>query len=102
MIKLWAKVISAHAISAQTTQAFPCARPCDAASWAPILTSLCKPLDLACPVILQKHVAELSSFSRTVFRAGDFIESVSFDRFEVEILPEKKKPARVEYRFGDA
>ena len=56
-----------------------------------VLTDLAKPLDLACPVLLNKHVQELARFNRTVFTPADFIESVSFDQFELEIFPEKKK-----------
>ena len=80
---------------------FSLARPLDAEGWNRILVDLCKPLDLACPVLLNKHVQELAQFNRTVFSPGDFMESVSFDRFEIEIIPEKKKNAKVEYVFPD-
>lgn len=68
--------------------------------WAPVIGALCKPLDLAVPVILNKHVAELQKFSRTVFKAGDFMESIAFDAFEMEIFPEKKKETNTEYFYG--
>jgi hypothetical protein len=48
----------------------------------------------------EKHVTELQRFSRTVFSQADFMESIPFDRFELEIFPEKKKDTRVEYVFG--
>ena len=80
---------------------FSLARPSDAEGWNRILVDLCKPLDLACPVLLNKHVQELAQFNRTVFTQTDFMESVSFDRFEIEIIPEKKKDAKVEYIFAD-
>lgn len=80
---------------------FPLARPSDAEGWNRVLVDLCKPLDLACPVLLQKHVQELDRFSRTVFSQSDFIENIAFDHFEMEIIPEKKKDAKVEYLFGD-
>lgn len=41
--------------------------------------------------MMSKHLRELRQFSRTVFYAADFMESVGFDRFEIEIFPEKKK-----------
>ena len=43
------------------------------------------------PVLLKKHVRDLLQFRRTVFYPADFMESVEFDRFEIEIFPEKKK-----------
>ncbi|NLI53468.1 MAG: hypothetical protein GX417_04005 [Clostridiales bacterium] len=97
-MKIWAKVIKHHKIVAEAVRDFP-ARPSDAEGWNPVLTELAKPLDLASPVLLKKHVEELARFSRTVFSPADFIESVSFDRFELEIFPEKKKT--VEYIYGE-
>lgn len=100
-MKLWAKVHKQHKIIQEAVREFSLARPLDAEGWNRILVDLCKPLDLACPVLLNKHVQELAQFNRTVFSPGDFMESVSFDRFEIEIIPEKKKNAKVEYVFPD-
>ena len=100
-MKLWAKVHKQHKIVQEDVREFSLARPSDAEGWNRILVDLCKPLDLACPVLLNKHVQELAQFNRTVFSPGDFMESVSFDRFEIEIIPEKKKNAKVEYVFPD-
>lgn len=100
-MKLWAKVHKQHKIIQEAVREFSLARPSDAEGWNRILVDLCKPLDLACPVLLNKHVQELAQFNRTVFSPGDFMESVSFDRFEIEIIPEKKKNAKVEYVFPD-
>ena len=79
---------------------FP-ARPFDAEGWGRLITELVKPLDLASPVLLKKHVEELARFNRTWFSQADFIENISFDRFELEIFPEKKKDKVVEYLFGE-
>ena len=100
-MKIWAKIIKNHKITEEAVREFAFARPSDAEGWRPVVVALCKPLDLSCPVLLNKHVAELKRFSRTVFTQADFIESISFDRFEVEIFPEKKKETRVEYVYGD-
>ena len=100
-MKIWAKILKNHKIINEAVREFDSARPSDAEGWRPIVVALCKPLDLECPVILKKHVAELQRFSRTVFSRADFIESVSFDRFELEIFPEKKKDKVDEYHFGD-
>ena len=77
------------------------ARPLDAQDWSRLIADIAKPLDLACPVLLEKHVQELFRFNCTWFTQADFIESVSFDRFELEIFPEKKKDRQVEYLYGD-
>ena len=100
-MKLWAKVYKQHKIVQEAVREFSLARPSDAEGWNRVLVDLCKPLDLACPVLLNKHVQELARFSRTVFSQADFIENVSFDRFEIEIFPEKKKEAKVELRFNE-
>ena len=99
-MKIWAKVLKHHKIVQEAVREFP-ARPSDAEGWNRILAELTKPLDLACPVLLDKHVQELARFNRTVFAQSDFIESVSFDKFELEIFPEKKKEKQGPYLFGD-
>ena len=99
-MRVWAKVITDHRMQRDVVQEFASARPSDIAGWAKVFPELCKPLDLAVPVILEKNVRELSKFNRTVFKPGDFLESVDFDSFEVEIFPEKKKDARLETIYG--
>ena len=99
-MKIWAKILKHHKIINEAVREFP-ARPSDAEGWNRILAELTKPLDLACPVLLDKHVQELARFNRTVFAQSDFIESVSFDKFELEIFPEKKKEKQISYLNGD-
>ena len=99
-MKIWAKVLKHHKIVQEAVREFP-ARPFDAEDWGRLITELVKPLDLASPVLLNKHVEELARFNRTWFTQADFIESIAFDRFELEIFPEKKKDRVVEYHFGD-
>lgn len=98
-MKIWAKTITDHRIETEVVREFS-ARPSDSVGWAEVLSELCKPLDLAVPVLLNKHIEELNRFNRTVFKQADFMESVAFDRFELEIFPEKKKEAHTEYIFG--
>lgn len=98
-MKIWAKTYRNHRILDQAVQEFSSARPASLEAWTPVIIELCKPLDLACPVLLKKHAEELRRFSRTVFYAADFMESIDFDRFEIEIFPEKKKETHVAYSF---
>ena len=53
------------------------------------LEQIYKELDVAEPVWVSKHARELSAFRKTKFVAADFIEPISFDFFEIEILPEE-------------
>lgn len=48
-------------------------------------------LDIPRPVVLKKHRSEFQKFFRTHFNPDDFIEAVSFARFEVEVLKDRKK-----------
>lgn len=99
-VKIWAKVLKHQKIIQEAVREFP-ARPLDAEEWGRLIADIAKPMDLACPVLLDKHVQELARFNRTWFTQTDFIESVSFDRFELELFPEKKKDKEIEYLFGD-
>ena len=100
MMKIWAKVLTDHRIMNETVREFSSARPSDMEGWSVLLHELCQDLDLCRPVILRKHVNDLKQFSRVVFKPADFIESVDFDEFEIEIIPEKKKKSMDPYSFA--
>lgn len=59
--------------------------------WNEALAVICRELDLARPILLKKHLNELSSFRHTAFLPSDFMESVDFGKFTVQLFPEKKK-----------
>ena len=42
--------------------------------------------DIAEPVWLSKHSADLSKFYKTHFHPDDFMEDVNFDSFEIELI----------------
>jgi len=91
-MKLWAKCLLEQRIQKDVVgEFFVEETPTDTEGWEEILTDLCKPLDLSRPVMMKKHVRDLLQFRRTVFYPADFMEGVDFDRFEIEIFPEKKK-----------
>ena len=99
-MRIWAKVLQEHRIINETVREFSSARPSDSDGWSAILHGICQDLDLCRPVLLRKHVNDLTRFSRVVFRPADFIEPVDFDEFEVEILSEKKKRSQDPYSFA--
>lgn len=90
-MKIWARLIQNQKITNDVVREFSSARPSCMEGWREIIIELVKPLDAACPVMLQKHIRELSRFGRTGFLPADFMESVDFDKLEIEIFPEKKK-----------
>ena len=100
MMKIWAKVLTDHRIMNETVREFSSARPSDMEGWSVLLHELCQDLGLCRPVILRKHVNDLKQFSRVVFKPADFIESVDFDEFEIEVIPEKKKKSTDPYSFA--
>ena len=84
----------------ETVREFSSARPSDLEGWSALVHELCQDLDLCRPVILRKHVNDLVRFSRVVFKPADFIETVDFDEFELEVLSEKKKRSTDPYSFA--
>ena len=90
-MRIWAKTLKRQKIQSEVVREFALARPSDLEGWTPVLHELCQALDLSRPVMLEKHVNELARFNHTQFRPSDFMETVSFDRFDVEILIEKKE-----------
>ena len=90
-MRIWAKTLTRQKIQSEVVREFALARPSDLEGWMPVLHELCQALDLSRPVLLEKHIRELDMFHRTQFRQSDFMEPVSFDRFEIEILIEKKE-----------
>ena len=90
-MKLWALLRLKQKIVKDVVMEFPVERPEDADGWQEIVGELCRALHESRPIILNKHADQLIRFSRTSFLPQDFIESVSFDRMEVEIFPEKQK-----------
>jgi hypothetical protein len=53
--------------------------------------SLCHTLDIPRPVLLRKHRSEFQKFLRTHFNPDDFMETVGFARFEVEVLRDRRR-----------
>lgn len=89
-MRIWAKTILDHKMHSEVVQEFALARPTDFGGWVPVIGELCTALDIERPVVLNKHIHDLCTFNRTVFRRSDFMDATAFDRFEIEIFPEKK------------
>lgn len=53
------------------------------------LTAICYAFDLAEPIWLDKNIREFKKHSKTRFSKDSFIESISFDYLEIEIIEEE-------------
>jgi hypothetical protein len=89
MARYWGKLIRKNKITADRVLLSPCLPAADTVD--EIIQALCEPLDLPRPVILSKHLKELTQFHRTRFYPDDFMEPFAYDSFEVEQLIEKEE-----------
>ena len=68
--------------------------PCAHADWQEALEDACHQLDVGRPMILPRHERDFAQFNQARFLPEHFVESVPFDRMEVEFIdPDKKKKA---------
>ncbi|MBQ1683968.1 MAG: hypothetical protein II072_00445 [Clostridia bacterium] len=85
-MKVWARIRKDNKTVAEHVIAIPEKSAYEVENWAAPVGELCHELNLSRPVILKKHVRDLESFNHTVFKPGDFMEKVDFDRLEVELF----------------
>ena len=72
----------------------------DASAAQEALNDLCYKLDIPRPIWLDKNTDEIERFGRTAFAADSFIESIAFDRLEIEFLREKSRSSDPRNDFG--
>ena len=66
----------------------------------PVLEEACRQLDIPRPLWLGKNEREYARFLRTTFIQEHFMESVAFDKLEIERLdPETPRPASQDPRI---
>ena len=80
MSRLWIRLIRHHRIMRQETVDCPWGGQNDA------LREACHAMDVPAPIWLSKNENEFEQFRRTAFIADNFVETVSFDRMEIEFL----------------
>jgi hypothetical protein len=88
-MKIWGIIRSEQSIEKDVVLEFENQKREEVCDWDRIIGETARALDLSRPVILKKHIRELQNFSRTVFKQADFMENIFFDKFEIEIFPEK-------------
>ena len=89
---LWLRLIRKNKIVKDTT--VPCAHD----GWQEALEEACQKLDAPRPLVIDKHARDWEAFFQTRFLPDHFMESVSFDRMEIEFIdPEEKKTINERY-----
>ncbi len=84
MINIWGKIF----VNEKIVKHFTVSVQPSECTFFDMIKSLCEGLDIPTPVLLNKHISDFNKFSMTLFKPVDFIESVNFDKFIVEYLPE--------------
>jgi hypothetical protein len=93
--ELWVRLIRKnHTVESRTV---PCARD----EWLEALDTACHGMDISRPMIMQKHVRDWDAFSQTRFLRDHFMDSVGFDRMELEYIDPDIKKKTPEARPGD-
>lgn len=88
MTQLWVRLIRKQRIKANLTLPMPD----DALTET--LEEACRRLDVPRPLWLGKHEREYQQFQRTSFTQEHFLESIAFDRMEIErIDPDEPRKA---------
>ena len=87
MARLWARMIVKHRILQSETVDFTDDLP-------NALQELCSKMDIPRPLFLSKHQREWERFQQTSFTKDHFLESIPFEKLEIERIDEnapKKK-----------
>ncbi|MBQ2817263.1 MAG: hypothetical protein IJF16_04940 [Clostridia bacterium] len=90
-MRLWGIIRKNHKIYKQETVPLASASLCDVCD---AMGELTKIFDISRPVLLTKHENDIEQFSRASFLPDDFIDSVNFDRFEIQILHDDDRKRR--------
>jgi len=92
---VWVRAIRHSKIAKHDTE------PCDHEDVLEALYAVCQRMDLARPLWLPKNQREWDEFSQTRFLPSQFMESVPFDRLEIEFInPKAEKKRSTDPRNG--
>lgn len=91
---IWVRLVTKNHIDRDMTA--ECARD----GWEEALTEACHTLDMPRPIVMPKHRRDFEQFSQTRFLKEHFVESVPFDRMEVEYIdPESRKKKKINEQY---
>lgn len=95
MTELWARAIKRQRIARSETV------PLDGDDMTEALSALMLKMDLPRPMLLPKHEREWAQFGLTTFLPDHFVESIPYERVEIErIDPDAKKKRSQDPRNG--
>lgn len=82
MFRIWAKVFEEDHIAKQIT--YERTEPFAYAEFFRYLAEICDSLDIPTPLLLKAHIFNYAKFNHVVFKRGDFMENVEFDKLVLE------------------
>lgn len=84
MLKLWGKLIKDE--KALLSETYTSEAPELPDALLECIEYFAKAFDIEAPIWHTNHTKQLGIFHKAVFKADDFIDSISFDKFEIQIL----------------
>lgn len=94
MLRLWARTVKKNRIARSETVDMP-------GDLMEALGEVCALMDIPRPMWLAKHEREWDQFRQTAFTKDHFVESVPFDKLEIEQFdPDEKKKKSQDPRNG--
>ena len=87
-MKIWAKTFSGEKITDDIL--YECDVITDEEQFVHALQEICGSMDIPTPVATNVNFRHFVMFNNTKFKPRDFVESVHFDLFDVEAVPEKR------------
>lgn len=85
-MKVWGRVRRNNKTVAECVIETSAKSPEEIQDWSEPIGEICHELDLSRPIILEKHISDFNKFSHARFNPSDFVESVKFDRLEIELF----------------
>lgn len=68
--------------------------PCAAGEWEDALSHALREMDLMMPLVVTHHRRDFEEFGQTRFLPEHFMESVNFDRLEVEFFDDQDRKGK--------
>lgn len=59
------------------------------ASFSTLIREICMEIDEPTPIVVDSQYDNFTEFNVVRFKASDYVESVPFERFTIEVVPEK-------------
>lgn len=88
-MKIWAKTILGEKITRNVIYQYQHVNNLD--EFVSALQEICQQMDIPTPVTTNVNFTHFVAFNNTRFKPRDFVESVDFDLFDIEAVPEKKE-----------